>query len=138
MALDARSPALLDDILSLTGSALPEVEALFTEAREKLRGLVTVNGKISSAALEEHQYAAHALAWLATYTEALRQTQAWAVRLHEQGQFGEMEALIVQIAFGEYLAQIYGGIADSMIRLSVGLEEVDDLLADFEQALAGA
>ncbi|PTT18936.1 hypothetical protein DBR12_13790, partial [Acidovorax sp. HMWF029] len=30
------------------------------------------------------------------------------------------------------------GIADSMIRLSVGLEEVEDLLADFEQALAGA
>ena len=28
------------------------------------------------------------------------------------------------------------GIADSMIRLSVGLEEVEDLLADFEQALA--
>ncbi|MBT9514032.1 MAG: PLP-dependent transferase, partial [Acidovorax sp.] len=26
----------------------------------------------------------------------------------------------------------------SMIRLSVGLEEVEDLLADFEQALAGA
>jgi (2S)-methylsuccinyl-CoA dehydrogenase len=71
MALDARTPALLDDILSLTGSALPEVEALFAEAREKLRGLVTVNGKISSAALEEHQFAAHALAWLATYTDRL-------------------------------------------------------------------
>lgn len=28
------------------------------------------------------------------------------------------------------------GIAESMIRLSVGLEEVEDLLADFEQALA--
>jgi (2S)-methylsuccinyl-CoA dehydrogenase len=121
MALDARTPALLDDILSLTGSALPEVEALFTEAREKLRGLVTVNGKISSAALEEHQYAAHALAWLATYTEALRQTQAWGLRLNEQGSFGDMEALIVQIAFGEYLTQIRGGIPMSqgeMARLS--------------------
>lgn len=29
------------------------------------------------------------------------------------------------------------GIADGMIRLSVGLEEVEDLIADFEQALAG-
>ncbi len=28
------------------------------------------------------------------------------------------------------------GIADSMIRLSIGIEEIDDLLADFEQALA--
>jgi len=28
------------------------------------------------------------------------------------------------------------GIADSMIRLAVGIEDIDDLLADFEQALA--
>ena len=28
-------------------------------------------------------------------------------------------------------------IGDSMIRVSVGLEDVEDLLADFEQALAG-
>jgi O-acetylhomoserine (thiol)-lyase len=28
------------------------------------------------------------------------------------------------------------GIADSMIRFSIGIEEVDDLLADFKKALA--
>jgi O-acetylhomoserine (thiol)-lyase len=28
-------------------------------------------------------------------------------------------------------------IADSLIRVSVGIEAIDDLLADFEQALAG-
>jgi O-acetylhomoserine (thiol)-lyase len=28
------------------------------------------------------------------------------------------------------------GIADSLVRFSVGIEEVDDLLADFEQALS--
>jgi len=28
------------------------------------------------------------------------------------------------------------GIADSMIRFSIGIEEIDDLLADFEKALA--
>ncbi|MFM7656500.1 MAG: acyl-CoA dehydrogenase family protein [Paracoccaceae bacterium] len=121
MALDARTPALLDDVLSLTAAALPEVEAIFIDAREKLRGLVTIGGKISGAALEEHQFAAHALSWLATYTEALRQTQAWGLRLQAQGSFGQMEALIVQIGFGEYLAQIRGGIPMSqgeMARLS--------------------
>jgi cystathionine beta-lyase/cystathionine gamma-synthase len=30
------------------------------------------------------------------------------------------------------------GIADGMVRVSVGLEHVDDLLADFEQALGAA
>jgi (2S)-methylsuccinyl-CoA dehydrogenase len=78
MALDARTPAaaLLDDILTLATDALPEVEALFAAARESLRVMVTQGGKISSAALEEHQFAAHALSWLATYVEALRQMQA--------------------------------------------------------------
>ena len=28
------------------------------------------------------------------------------------------------------------GIADSLIRISTGIEDIDDLLADFEQALA--
>ena len=35
---------------------------------------------------------------------------AWAGRLSDAGQFGEMEALILQIGFGEYLTQIAGGI----------------------------
>lgn len=121
MALDARAPALLDDILSLTAEALPEVEALFAEAREALREMVTSGGKISGAALEANQYAAHALSWLATYTEALRQMRAWAGRLAEAGTFGEMEGLLLQIAYGEYLTQIRGGIPMSqgeMARLS--------------------
>ena len=29
------------------------------------------------------------------------------------------------------------GISDSLIRISAGIEEADDLLADFQQALAG-
>ena len=90
--------------------ALPEVETLFTTARENLRGMVTVAGKVSSQALEDHQYAAHALAWLATYTESLRQMDAWAHRIQAEGKFTEMEALILQIGFGEYLSQIHGGI----------------------------
>ncbi|WP_434614962.1 acyl-CoA dehydrogenase family protein [Tabrizicola sp. M-4] len=101
---------LLANLLALTTEALPEVEALFAQARENLREMVTVAGKVSSQALEEHQYSAHALAWLATYTESLRQMQAWATRLDAAGQFSEMEALLLQIAFGEYLNQIHGGI----------------------------
>ncbi len=101
---------LLADLLRLTAEALPEVESTFIAARENLRALVTVSGKVSAPALEEHQYAAHALAWLATYTESLRQMQAWALRLDAAGTFSEMEALLLQIAYGEYLQQIQGGI----------------------------
>ena len=105
----APSP-LLANLLDLTAAAVPEVEALFDQGRENLRTLVTIAGKVSNAAMEEHQYAAHALSWLATYTESLRQMQAWALRLQAEGNFTEMEALIHQIAFGEYLHHIHGGI----------------------------
>ena len=112
MALDGQTLAtpLLADLTTLTATALPEVEALFTQGRENLREAVTVGGRVSAAAMEEHQFAAHALSWLATYHESLVQMQAWADRLAADGKFGEMEALILQIAFGEYLNQIHGGI----------------------------
>ena len=101
---------VLADLLLLTEHALPEVDQLFASAREVLRAKVTVGGKISAAAMEDNQFAAHSLAWLATYAESLRQMQAWANRTTQHGTFGEMEALILQIAFGEYLCQIHGGI----------------------------
>ncbi len=101
---------LLASLLTLTANALPQIETLFNAARENLRTRVSVAGKTSGAALEEHQFAAHALAWLATYTQSLRQMQVWAERMTEQRRFTEIEALIHQIAFGEYLAQIAGGI----------------------------
>lgn len=112
MAHDGQSFAtpLLTDLTSLTSQALPEVAELFEAGRAALRAAVTVGGKVSAAAMDEHQHAAHALSWLATYTEALRQMQAWADRLDAAGQFGEAEGLILQIAFGEYLNQIHGGI----------------------------
>jgi (2S)-methylsuccinyl-CoA dehydrogenase len=102
--------AVLADLLDLTKAALPEVEALFDRAHAGVAAKVTVAGKVSAPALEEHQTAAHAMAWLATYVEALRQMRAWAGRVSEAGQFGEMEALILQITFGEYLNQIAGGL----------------------------
>ena len=97
-------------LLPLTAASLPEVEALLAEAMSGLRAAVTVNGRISGAALETEQFAAHSLSWLATYVESLRQMNAWAARLEAEDRFGEMEQLLLQIGFGEYLCQIAGGI----------------------------
>jgi (2S)-methylsuccinyl-CoA dehydrogenase len=99
---------ILTDLLGLTAAALPEVERLFDDARSQLRDAVTVGGKVSDPALEVRQFQAHALAWLATYVEALRQLDTWATRIGDR--FGTMEALILQIGYGEYLNQIAGGI----------------------------
>ena len=100
----------LTDLLDLTEAVLPEIVALTAEATEALRARVTVEGKISSAALETHQFAAHALSWLTTYKESLVQLRGWAGRVAEGGALGAMESLILQIGFGEYLNQIAGGI----------------------------
>lgn len=113
--------AFLPDLLTLTRAALPAVDAVLATATTRLRELVTADGRVSGALIEAHQPAAHGLAWLATYAQSLRQMQNWADRLVQQGRFGEIERLIHQIAFGEYLAQIAGGIPMSqgeIIRLA--------------------
>ena len=108
--LNLEAPVLLDDLLALTAAAVAPVEAILTRATETVRAIVTDGGRVSNTLVEENQTAAHGLAWLATYAQSLRQMQAWAERMQADGKFGETEALIHQIAFGEYLWQIYGGI----------------------------
>ncbi|SIO33170.1 acyl-CoA dehydrogenase family protein [Vannielia litorea] len=125
-------PILLDDLLTLTGAAVPPAEALLEAARAGLSGALAEEGRVSGAAIEANQTAAHALAWFATYVQSLRQMQAWAQKLSGEGTFGEVEQLIHQIAFGEYLAQMAGGIPMSqgeIVRLSdLGVESAEPLL----------
>jgi (2S)-methylsuccinyl-CoA dehydrogenase len=104
------APVLLDDLLSLTRAAVTPVEQITELARTRLRAELSVDGRVSAALVEKNQTAAHGLAWLATYAQSLRQMQNWAEALDAQSKFGEVEALILQIAFGEYLWQVYGGI----------------------------
>ncbi|HUS54889.1 MAG TPA: acyl-CoA dehydrogenase family protein [Thermohalobaculum sp.] len=80
------------------------------EARGTLAGRVSAQGRVSGGKLEAEQYAAHGLAWLATYAEGLAQMAGWAERLESAGKFGEIERLILAIGCGEYLCQIAGGI----------------------------
>jgi (2S)-methylsuccinyl-CoA dehydrogenase len=93
-----------------TGAALDAAELLLARASERVRALVAPGGRFDAERLERHQHAAHGLAWLATYVEALRQMHGWALRLVETDRFGEIEQLILELAFGEYLARIEGGI----------------------------
>ena len=93
-------------------------------------GLVAGDGRLSSEKLDRHQHAAHGLAWLATYVEAVRELSAYAERLAAEGRLGETEELLVRIGLGEYLAQIFGGIPMSqgeIVRLAdlgLGAREV--------------
>jgi (2S)-methylsuccinyl-CoA dehydrogenase len=102
--------ALLPDLLALAEAAVPAAEAIFDAAKARVKETVSEGGKVSAKKMDANQTATHGLAWLATYVESLRQMHAWAGRLQEQGRFGEVEKLLLQIGFGEYLAQIKGGI----------------------------
>tara|TARA_R110002110_G_scaffold98779_23_gene252685 strand:- start:1048 stop:2874 length:1827 start_codon:yes stop_codon:yes gene_type:complete len=104
------APVILDDLLALTAAAVGPVEAVLEKAKDSVRDLVSANGRVSAKLIEENQTAAHGLAWLATYAQALRQMQKWADALQADGKFGETEQLLHQIAFGEYLCQVNGGI----------------------------
>ncbi|SMO87154.1 acyl-CoA dehydrogenase family protein [Ruegeria faecimaris] len=102
--------AILPELLTLTRAALPAVDTVFERARESVRAMVTEDGRVSGALIEANQTAAHGLAWLATYNQSLQQMQRWADALEAEGKFGEIEQLLHQIAFGEYLHQVAGGI----------------------------
>ncbi len=120
---------LMDNLADLTRASLAPVAALLETAKSNVKALVSEGGRVSNALIEQHQTAAHGLAWLATYSAALHQMQAWADRLQAEGTFSEVEALIHQIAFGEYLAQILGGIPMSqgeMLRTTdIGVSQDD-------------
>ncbi|MEK0164480.1 acyl-CoA dehydrogenase family protein [Phaeobacter sp. A36a-5a] len=103
-------PTLIPDLLALTAAALEPVDQLLEAARSTVRDQVSEGGRVSGALVEANQTAAHGLAWLSTYAYSLRQMHRWASDLHSNGKFGEMEHLLLQIGFGEYLWQIYGGI----------------------------
>ena len=137
MAHDGQDPTLTpspiwSDLLALGQAALPAVDDILSRAKAAVAQTVTAEGRISNALIEANQTAAHGLAWFATYAAALHQMQNWATRLQADGHFGEVEQLIHQIAFGEYLWQIYGGIQmnqGEMVRLQdLGLSQ-DDMRA---------
>ncbi len=110
MTTENTGPVILPDLLELTGAATAPVQALLETARAQVRDRVSEDGRVSGRLIDAHQSATHGLAWLATYAQSLQQMQAWAERLDKDGKFGEIEQLIHQIAFGEYLHQIAGGI----------------------------
>ena len=112
------------DLLSIGREASHSVETLLARATETVRARVSDKGRLSPALLESEQRAAHGLAWLATYAQAIRELAAWGERLNNENRLTETEALIIGIGIGEYLAQIYGGIPMSQGEM-VRLEDLD-------------
>src|SRR5258708_14859414 len=101
------------DLIAALDEAVAATEALFADARRAVAARVTVEGRPMARVFDREQRATPGLAWLATYVEAIRQLAAYAGRMIDAGNFGEIEELVVRIGAGEYLAQVLGGIAMS-------------------------
>jgi len=118
------SPAALIPLLEAAAEA---ARTLNVQATEAVKAKLAPGGKIDNAALEREQHVAHGLAWISTYAEGIRQLADYAKRMESEGRFGEMESLLSQIAAGEYLAQLAGGVTMSqgeVIRLhELGLDD---------------
>ncbi len=123
------APSEAADLLAQCAEAVAAARGLFAAARAGLAAKLSSGGKISNKALENDQFAAHALAWTATYVESLIQLAHWAEGLRAAGALGETERLILAIGFGEYLSQLRGGIPMSQGEIArpreAGLSEAD-------------
>ena len=115
--------------LSETSAALGAADAVLASARARIGERVAPVGRFDAVRLDAEQIAVHGFAWMATYVGALRQLHGWASRLDEAGEFGAVEALILRLGFGEYLAQIGNGIAMSQNEIvrpqDLGLTEAE-------------
>ena len=105
----AAKPAGLELITTLK-QGVKAAEGLLADARLAVAARVMRDGRPDPGALDEEQRAAHGLAWLATYVEAIRQLAGYAERLMAGAGLGETEELLIRIGAGEYLAQMFGGI----------------------------
>lgn len=99
------------NLMAACEAGLAAASAYESLVRNVVRARVAPARRVEPVLLEQHQFAAHGLAWIATYVEALRQVLGWARRLDDAGTLGEREALILEASFGEYVAQLQGGVA---------------------------
>ena len=127
-----KSP-ILNNLCDLTSKSVNALEILLSHVIDHVREYALVEGRVSSAKLDEHQFETHSLAWIATYIESLRQMHYWAEIAIKNDKFDEIEKLLLQISFGEYLSQIQSGIPMSQTEFA-RLKDMDlpaTVLTDF-------
>ena len=105
------TPLDAKDAIGHAQQALAEVKRYEAHIKAIVRKQICrEDGSCDGARLTEYQYEAHGYGWIATYHETLRQMLSWAQSLNSTGSLSPVDALIVQCLFGEYCAQLKGGL----------------------------
>ncbi|MEF2549210.1 acyl-CoA dehydrogenase family protein [Aurantimonas sp. E1-2-R+4] len=98
------------ETLDRASATLIHVDRLVGILRQAVLAAVAPDGVIDKDRIDRHQSIVHGFAWCATYAQALVQLREWAGRLDEADRLGATERAILAAAFGEYLAQMVGGL----------------------------
>ena len=101
-------PGLTTLLADASRSAQSFVDAALPAIRARTAG---PEGRLDRKRADAEQHVVHGLGWYAAYAALLASVAAWAARLEQSGAFGEIEALLAQLLFAEYAAQLQGGIA---------------------------
>ncbi len=127
-------------LFTATEAAVAAADRLVEAAR---RSVTAILGD-DPAALDREQYATHGFAWAATYARALTELRHWALALDAEGKLGPLEERILLAGFGEYLAQLQGGLPLSQVEMTrpadLGLSDahIDAFRTDAVKALIAA
>jgi (2S)-methylsuccinyl-CoA dehydrogenase len=100
----------MTDWVQLAAIAAAAARTYAQAAQARVAAVIAPSGKVDSAAADREQRLVHGFAWIATTAEALAAVADWGERGRSAGRFGETEELTLRVGFGEYLAQLIGGV----------------------------
>jgi len=125
----------LERLTDLLQSAILAADKYKSAVKARVSKTLAPQGKIDRSAFSANQHIAHGFAWIVTYIETLRETANWASRLEAEDSFGEIDALLAQILFSKYLADLVGGVPMNQGEIVrphelAALDDADALFAD--------
>ncbi len=124
------TPLLLDGLVALLDGAADAAQAFVAAARPQVKARISgADGKVDRVLADVEQHIVHGFGWFASYAEMLREVARWAAKLEAEGGFGEIEALLAQLLFAEYGAQMLGGIPMNQGEIIRATDISDDLSA---------
>ena len=104
------TPSSPAELIAQAEAALGATRNFAADVRSQVLGKLGDEGAIDPALLNRHQHDVHGYAWIETTIAALAALTGWAAAAHDRGDFGEIDALVLRLGFGEYLGQLAGGI----------------------------
>jgi len=109
--MPAAQTMILPDLPTLLARAADAAGAFVAAARPAVRARIAgPDGHDDRRLADLHQHVVHGFGWFASYAELMREVAGWAAALDAKSAFGEVEALLAQLLFAEYGAQLRGGI----------------------------